>query len=67
MTYFISSPLLLGEMGWHVASLGVMKNTYKILVGRSEGKKPHGRSRRSWKGDPNISLKGIGCEVCGVD
>jgi len=33
--------------GWprHVACVGEMRNTYKILVRKPEGKRPHGRSR----------------------
>jgi len=32
----------------HVASMGKMRNTYKILVGRPEGKRSLGRPRRRW-------------------
>jgi hypothetical protein len=28
---------------------GVKKNMYKLLVGKPEGKRPLGRSRRRWK------------------
>lgn len=28
-----------------------MRNVYKMLVGKPEGKKPFGRTRRRWKGD----------------
>jgi hypothetical protein len=28
------------EMGWHVARMGLMRNTYNILVGETEGKRP---------------------------
>jgi hypothetical protein len=33
------------RMGWagHIASFGEIKNAYKILVGKSEGKRPLGR------------------------
>jgi hypothetical protein len=31
---------------WHVARLGEKRNTYRILVRKSEGKKQLGRSRR---------------------
>jgi hypothetical protein len=30
-------------MRWHVASMGKMRNAYKILVGNLEGKGPFGR------------------------
>jgi len=29
----------------HVARMGNMRNTYKILVGKPDGKRPLGRSR----------------------
>jgi len=39
------------RMRWteHVACVWVMKNTYTILVGKSEGKRLLGRPRRRWK------------------
>jgi hypothetical protein len=38
------------RMRWarHVARIGEKKNAYKILVGKSEGKRTLGRSRRKW-------------------
>jgi hypothetical protein len=32
----------------HVARMGEMRNAYKILVGKSEAKRPRGRLRRRW-------------------
>jgi hypothetical protein len=32
----------------HVARMGAKRNTYRILVGRPEGKRPLGRPRRGW-------------------
>jgi hypothetical protein len=32
----------------HVARMGEKRNTYRILVGKPEGKRPLGRSRRRW-------------------
>jgi hypothetical protein len=32
----------------HVARLGAKRNTYRILVGKPEGKRPLGRPRRRW-------------------
>jgi hypothetical protein len=34
-----------------------------ILVGKSEGKRPFGRSRYRWKDDIKICLKEICCDV----
>jgi hypothetical protein len=38
------------RMRWagHVARLGEKSNVYRLLVGRPEGKRPLGRSRRRW-------------------
>jgi hypothetical protein len=37
-------------MRWagHVALMGEMRNAYKILVGKPEGKRPLGRPKRKW-------------------
>jgi hypothetical protein len=39
------------RMRWasYVAHMGEMRNAYKILAGKSEGKRPLGRLRRKWK------------------
>jgi hypothetical protein len=34
---------------WYVAHMGVMRNAYKILVGKAEGKRPLRRPRHRWK------------------
>jgi len=49
----------------HVARIGDMRNAYKILVGKPEGKKPRGRHRRRWEGNIRLDLREIGRE--GVD
>jgi hypothetical protein len=38
------------RMRWagHVARMGAKRNAYRILVGKPEGKRPLGRSRRRW-------------------
>jgi hypothetical protein len=35
--------------GQEVARMGEMRNTYKILAAKPEGKRPLGRSRRRWE------------------
>jgi len=49
-------------MGWagHVARMGAIRSAYKILVGKSEGRKPHGRPRRKWEDNIKTDLTGIG-------
>jgi hypothetical protein len=32
----------------HVAYIGEMRNVYKILIGKPEGKRPCGRPRHRW-------------------
>jgi hypothetical protein len=43
--------LKLRRMRWagHVACMGGMRNTYNILVGKTEGKRPLGRPRCRWE------------------
>jgi hypothetical protein len=43
-----------------VARMGEMRNSYKILVGKTEGKRPLGRSRRRWEDNITMDLRKIG-------
>jgi hypothetical protein len=45
--------------------MGAKKNAYMILVGKPEGNRPLGRTRRRWVDNINIDLKEIECD--GVD
>jgi hypothetical protein len=49
-------------MRWsgHVARIGVKGNTYSILVGNPEGKRPLGRPRRRWVDNIKMDLRQIG-------
>jgi hypothetical protein len=51
-------------MKWkgRVAHMGETCNSYKLLAGRPEGKRPHERSRRRWD-DVTTNLKEIGCDA----
>jgi hypothetical protein len=44
------------RMRWagHVAHMGEVRGAYNILVGKPEGRRPMGRSRRSWEDNINI-------------
>jgi hypothetical protein len=53
------------EMGRTIACMGEMRNTYKILVGKTEGKRPLGRPRHRCEDNIKIDLAEIMCE--GVD
>jgi hypothetical protein len=49
------------RMSWvgHVARMGYMRNVYKILVGKPEGKRPRGRRRSRWKDNIRMDLRGL--------
>jgi hypothetical protein len=53
------------RMRWagHVASMGGMRNAYKILAGKPEGRRPEDRHRRRWEDNIKIRLREIGLEV----
>jgi hypothetical protein len=55
------------RMRWagHVARIMAKRNPYSILVGKPEGKRPLGRSRRRWVHNIEIDLREIGWD--GVD
>jgi hypothetical protein len=40
--------------------MGEMRNAYRILVGKPEGKRSHGRPRRRWVDNIKIDLREIG-------
>jgi len=49
-------------MRWtgHVAHKGEMRNAYKILAGKPEGKRPLGSPRCKWKDTIRMDLREIG-------
>jgi hypothetical protein len=47
------------EAGEHEACMKEMRNMYKILVEKSEGKKPLGRPRCRWEDNIKLDLKEI--------
>jgi hypothetical protein len=40
--------------------MGENRNAYRVFVGKSEGKRPLGRTERRWEGDIKLDLTGIG-------
>jgi hypothetical protein len=52
------------RMGWegNVARMGETKNTYRILVGKQEGKRPLGRPRRRYVDNIKMELRETGCD-----
>jgi hypothetical protein len=51
----------------HVARMREMRNAYKILVGKREGKRPLGRPRRKWGDNIRMDVRDIGEGRCGLD
>jgi hypothetical protein len=47
-------------MGRACSTHGEKKNTYRILVGKPEGKRPVERPRRNWEDNIKINLREIG-------
>jgi len=45
---------------WHVARLGERKVSYRVLVGKPEGKRPLGRPRRRWEDNIKMNLQKVG-------
>jgi hypothetical protein len=46
----------------HVARMGKGRGVYRVLVGRSEGKRPLGRSRRRWEDNILMDLRERGID-----
>jgi hypothetical protein len=53
------------RMRWvgHVARMGEKRNVYRLLVGKTEGKRPLGRPRRRWMDNIKMDLLEIGLSV----
>jgi hypothetical protein len=41
--------------------MGEGRGVYRVLVGKPEGKRPLGRSRRRWETNIKIDLQEVGC------
>jgi len=46
---------------WHVARMGEERGVYRVLVGKSEGKRPLGRPRHRWVDNIRMDLQEMGC------
>jgi hypothetical protein len=71
-TFVLLSPDIIRQvksrrMRWagYVARIGEERKVYKVLVGKPEGKRPLGRSRRRWKDGIRIDVRETG--LGGVD
>jgi len=47
--------------------MGDSRGTYRVLVGKSEGKRPLGRARRRWEGNIKMGLQEVGKWGYGLD
>ena len=52
-------------MRWvgHAACMGEGRGVYRVLVGKSEGKRPPGRPRRRWEDNIKMNLQKVGFGV----
>ena len=50
-------------MRWagHVARIGDRRGVFRVLVGKPEGKRPPGRTRRRWECNTMMDLQEVGC------
>ena len=46
----------------HVAHMEILKNAYRILVGKPESERSLGRQRRRWEDNIKMDLMGMGCD-----
>jgi hypothetical protein len=50
------------RLAGHVERMRTKRNAYRILVGKPEGKRQLGRSRRRWVNNIKMDLREIGCD-----
>jgi hypothetical protein len=48
------------EVAWACCAHAEMRNAYRILVGKPDGRRPLGRPRRRWENNIKIDLWEIG-------
>jgi len=49
------------EMGGACSAYGGMRDVCRVLVGKTEGKRHLGRTRRRWKNNIKMDLQEVGC------
>jgi hypothetical protein len=61
----LGKPLVVTRMRWaeRVARVGEKRNSYRLLIGKPEGKRPLGRPGRRWIDNIKIDLLEIGLNV----
>jgi len=48
-------------MGGACSAYGAKRRVYRVLVGKPEGKRPHGRPRRRREGNIKMGFQEVGC------
>jgi hypothetical protein len=48
-------------MGGHVVWMGEERGVYRVFMGKSEGKRPLGRTRSKWEDNIRMDLQEVGC------
>jgi len=51
------------EMGGACSAYGERRGLYRVLMGKPERKRPHGRPRRRWEDNIKMDLQEVGCGV----
>ena len=59
--YFLGDEIDKNEMGGACSMYGGEVRLYRVLAGKSEGKKPLGRPRRRWEDNIKMDLQEVGC------
>jgi hypothetical protein len=51
-------------MRWveHVAGMYERRGVYRVLMGKPEGERPHGRPRFRWEVNIKMDLQEVGCQ-----
>jgi len=49
------------RLAGHVARMGERRDVYRVLVGKTEGKRPLGRLRRRREDNIKMDLQEVGC------
>ena len=62
MTHLLDYTIKSRRMLWagHVARIGEERGMYRVLVGKSEGKRPLGRPRRRWVDNIGMDIQEVG-------
>jgi hypothetical protein len=48
-------------MGGACSAVGVERGVYRVFMGKPDGKKPLGRTRRRWEDNIRLDLQEVGC------